>query len=536
MLGQMQDRPLLISALIEHADRWHGGAQVVTQTVEGPVHRYTWSDVHRRSRQVANLMASLGVRPGDRVATLAWNTYRHLELYFGVSGSGGVCHTVNPRLFEEQLVFIINDADDQVVCFDSTFAPLVARLQPQCPGVRHWIAMVHEGAVPESTPFATAYEAGLAHASTVFTWPQFDERTASSLCYTSGTTGNPKGVLYSHRSSVLHSYAFALPDSGNFSARDVILPVVPMFHVNAWGIPYGAPMVGATLVLPGPRLDGASLTQLMLAEGVTVAAGVPTIWTSLLSHIRANNVSLPAFTRTVIGGAACPASMIDAFEQLGVEVLHAWGMTETSPLGTLNSFTRAQGSLSAEEQRALRRKQGRVPFGVDIQVVDTTKKPLPRDGNAFGDLRVRGLWVIERYFGATETALEDGWFATGDVATIDPEGFMLITDRSKDVIKSGGEWISSVELENVALEYPGVGAVAGVGGAHPQWTERPLLVVQPTAETAVNAEGLLAFMKERVARLAVPDDVVFVDALPQTATGKIWKLKLREQWARHYTG
>jgi len=534
MFGLMMDRPLLISSLIEFADRYHPDAEIVTHTVEGPVHRYTYADAHRRARRAANLLTALGIRGGDRVATLAWNTYRHFELYYAISGSGAVCHTVNPRLFEEQIVYILNHADDRVVFFDATFAALVSKLKSQCPKIERWIALVDAGAVPAETPFARSYEALLAESSDAYTWPQFDEKTASSLCYTSGTTGNPKGVLYSHRSTMLHAYGFGLPDAGNLSANDVVLAVVPMFHANSWSIPYAAPMTGAKLVLPGPRLDGASVAKLLQEEEVTLAAGVPTIWSMLLAHIEKNDLVLPHFKRTLIGGAACPASMIEAFDRLGVEVIHAWGMTETSPLGTLCSFKRKHKGWSKEQKLALRLKQGRPVFGVDIEIVDPDGKPLPHDGKAFGDLMVRGPWIVANYLGAKDSPLRDGWFPTGDVATIDADGYMQITDRSKDVIKSGGEWISSVELENLAIGCPGVANAAAIGVRHPRWDERPLLVVQPKPGARLGKRELIAFLEGKVAKWWLPEDVVFVDSIPLTATGKLYKLELRKRFADHF--
>ncbi|MEJ8825511.1 3-(methylthio)propionyl-CoA ligase [Variovorax humicola] len=530
----MMDRPLLISSLIEFADRFHGDAEIVTQTVEGHVHRYTYSDAHRRAKQAANMLTSFGIKSGDRVATLAWNTYRHFELYYAISGSGAVCHTVNPRLFEEQVVYIVNHAQDRVMFFDATFAPLVAKIKGQCPTVERWIALTEANAVPAETPFAESYEALLAEQSADFEWPTFDENTASSLCYTSGTTGNPKGVLYSHRSTMLHAYGFGLPDAGNLSGMDVVLAVVPMFHANSWSIPYAAPMVGAKLVLPGARLDGASVAKLLAEEDVTLAAGVPTIWSMLLTHIQQNNLKFPHFKRTLIGGAACPASMIEAFDDLGVEVVHAWGMTETSPLGTLCSFKRKHAGLGKAEKLALRLKQGRPVFGVDIRIVDPMGKPLPHDGKAFGDLHVRGPWIVANYLGATESPLQDGWFPTGDVSTIDPDGYMQITDRSKDVIKSGGEWISSVELENLAVGCPGVAHAAAIGVRHPRWDERPLLIVQRKPGAEVDKKDVLAFLEGKVAKWWLPEDVAFVDAIPLTATGKLYKLELRKTFAEHF--
>jgi fatty-acyl-CoA synthase len=535
MRGLMMDGPLNISALIEHAERFHGDTPIVTRLVEGGIHRTTYAEAHQRSRQLANALAALGVRPGDRVGTLAWNTFRHFEIYYAVSGSGAVCHTINPRLFPEQIAYIVNHAEDVCIFFDLSFLPLVEALAPQCPGVKNWIAMTDRAHMPAAVvPLACHEDLVNAH-SDRFDWPLLDERSASSLCYTSGTTGNPKGVLYSHRSTLLHAYGACLPDALALSARDSVLPVVPMFHVNAWGLPYSAPLVGAKLVFPGPALDGASLMELFESEGVTCSAGVPTIWLGLLNHVRDKGLRFSTLKRTVIGGSACPPAMIRTFEDdYGVTVLHAWGMTEMSPLGTVNSFKRHQLDWPREQREVLQNKQGRVIFGVDMRIVDDEGLELPRDGKAFGDLQVRGPWICSGYFkGEGGDALVDGWFPTGDVATLDADGFMQITDRSKDVIKSGGEWISSIDLENAAMAHPAVAEAAVVGVAHPKWDERPLLVVVRRPGQEIGRDELLKFFEGRVAKWWIPDDVVFVESLPHTATGKLLKTRIREDFRNH---
>ncbi|MBN3724094.1 3-(methylthio)propionyl-CoA ligase [Burkholderia sp. Ac-20379] len=536
LMGQMMDVPLLVSSLIAHAARHMGDAEIVSRRVEGDIHRYTYRDCERRAKQLAQALLRGGVQPGDRVGTLAWNGYRHLEAYYGISGMGAVCHTINPRLFPEQLVYIVNHADDRFVLFDISFAPLVERLAPLCPNVRGWIALTDEAHLPESAIELLAYETLLAAEDGRYDWPLLDERQASSLCYTSGTTGHPKGALYSHRSTVLHAYAAALPDAMALSALDAVLPVVPMFHVNAWGLPYAVPLTGAKLVLPGKDLDGKSLYELMESERVTCSAGVPTVWLGLLNHLRETGARFTTMARTVIGGSACPPAMLRAFEDdYGVQVIHAWGMTEMSPLGTLARLTWAQSQRDEAARRQALEKQGRVIYGVDMRIVGDDGQPLPWDGVAFGELQVRGPWVIEQYFGAAGAGspLVDGWFPTGDVATIDPDGFLHITDRSKDVIKSGGEWISSIDLENVAVAHPAVAEAACIACAHPKWTERPLLVVVPRAGMTVTREELIRFYDGKVAKWWVPDDVAFVDALPHTATGKLQKLKLREMFRDH---
>ncbi len=535
MLGLMQQQSLLISSLIEFADRHHGDGEVVSRRVEGDVHRYTWSDVANRSRQVANALDTLKLSLGDRVATLAWNGYRHLELYFGVSGSGRVLHTLNPRLHPDQVVWIANHAEDQVLCFDMSFLPLVQVVHARCTTVKHWVALCDADKLPTDTgiPNLISYEALIGRHEARYTWPDLDENTASSMCYTSGTTGNPKAALYSHRSTLLHAYAAALPDVMCISARDAILPVVPMFHVNAWGIPYSAAMTGAKLVFPGPALDGKSVYDLIEAEKVTFAAGVPTVWQMLLSHMKPANLKFSSLKRTVIGGSACPPAMIDAFrDDYGVDVLHAWGMTEMSPLGTLCTLKNKHLNLPAEAQMKLRLKQGRSIFGADIKIVNDAGEALPHDGKTYGDLLVKGPWIIREYFKQEGPApLVDGWFPTGDVATIDEDGFMQITDRSKDVIKSGGEWISSIDIENIAMAHPDVAMAACVGMPHPKWDERPVVCVVKKPGSLVTVPDLLKFYEGKTAKWQIPDDVIFVEAIPLGATGKMLKTKLREQLA-----
>jgi fatty-acyl-CoA synthase len=533
MFGLMQQQSLLISSLIEFANRHHGDGEVVSRRVEGDIHRYTWADVANRSRQMANALDGLKLAQGARVATLAWNGYRHLELYFGVSGSGRVLHTLNPRLHPDQVVWIANHAEDEILCFDMTFLPLVQAVHAKCTTIKHWVAMCDQDKLPTDSgiPNLTSYETLIAGHATHYTWPQLDENTASSMCYTSGTTGNPKAALYSHRSTLLHAYAAALPDVMCISARDSILPVVPMFHVNAWGIPYSAAMTGAKLVFPGPALDGKSIYELIEAEKVTFAAGVPTVWQMLLSHMKPNVLNFSSLKRTVIGGSACPPAMIDAFrESYGVDVLHAWGMTEMSPLGTLCTLKNKHLDLPEEAQMKLRLKQGRCIFGVDMKIVNEAGESLPHDGKTYGDLLVKGPWIIREYYKQEgPSPLLDGWFPTGDVATIDEDGFMQITDRSKDVIKSGGEWISSIDIENIAMAHPEILMAACIGMPHPKWDERPVVCVVKKPGAELSAADLLKFYEGKTAKWQIPDDVIFVDAIPLGATGKMLKTKLRTQ-------
>ncbi len=532
MLGLMQNQPLLISSLIDFAEKHHGDAEVVSRRVEGDIHRYTWRDVAGRARQVANALDGLKVGFSDRVATLAWNGYRHLELYFGVSGSGRVLHTINPRLHPDQVAWIANHAEDQVVCFDMTFLPIIQAVHARCETVKHWVALCDADKLPEGSgiPNLVSYEAWIGAQPNTCTWPSFDENSASSMCYTSGTTGNPKAALYSHRSTLLHAYAAALPDVMCLSARDAVLPVVPMFHVNAWGIPYSAALTGAKLVFPGPAMDGKSIYELIEAEKVSYAAGVPTVWQMLLNHMKPGNLRFSTLKRTVIGGSACPPAMITAFnDEYGVEVLHAWGMTEMSPLGTLCTLKNKHLAMSEADKMKIRLKQGRAIFGVDMKIVGDDGHELPWDGKAYGDLMVKGPWIVREYFkGEGGNPLVDGWFPTGDVATIDADGYMQITDRSKDVIKSGGEWISSIEIENIAMAHPAVAMAACIGMRHPKWDERPIVAVVKRPGAEVTREELLQFFEGKTAKWQIPDDVVFVDAIPLGATGKMLKTRLRE--------
>ncbi|MEY2686242.1 MAG: hypothetical protein RL375_440 [Pseudomonadota bacterium] len=534
MLGLMQDHPLLISNLIEHAARHHAEGEIVSRRVEGDLHRTTYAEAARRSRRVAHALDRLGLASGDRVATLAWNGYRHFELYFGVTGSGRVVHTINPRLAPDQVAWIANDAEDQVLCFDMTFLPIVKAVWSKCSTVKHWVALCDADKLPADTgiPGLVSYEAWIGAEPATYAWPQIDERSAAALCYTSGTTGNPKGALYSHRSTLLHTFAVSMPDALSLSASDTILPVVPMFHVNAWGLPYAAAMTGAKLVFPGGALDGKSVYELIEGEQVTMAAGVPTVWLGLLNHMAEVGGRFSTMDRTVIGGSACPPAMLRTFkEKYDVTVLHAWGMTEMSPVGTVGTLKLQQSRLPLDDRLAIMGKQGRAVFGVDMKIVDGEGHELPWDGKTAGDLLVKGPWIISTYFkGAGGDPLVDGWFPTGDVATIDADGFMQITDRSKDVIKSGGEWISSIDVENIAMAHPGVAMAACIGIAHPKWDERPVLVVVRRAGSTVTADELRAFYDGKIAKWQVPDDVLFVDAIPLGATGKMQKVKLREQF------
>ena len=533
MQGLMMDAPLLITDLIRHADRHHGETEIVSKTVEGGIHRYTYREAHTRSRRLAKALAALGAKPSDRVATLAWNGYRHFEIYYAVAGSGAVIHTINPRLFPDQVVYIANHAEDRFVFFDLTFLPLVEKLAGQLKTVKGFVLMTDRAHMPKQSPIPNllCYEELLEAQDDKFEWPHLDERSAACLCYTSGTTGNPKGVLYAHRSTILHAYAAALPDALNLSARDVVLPVVPMFHVNAWGLPYSCAMTGTKLVFPGPHLDGKSLHELFEAEGVTMSAGVPTVWLGLLNYMKESKLKFSTLRGVVIGGSACPPAMIRAFqEDYGVDVLHAWGMTEMSPLGTVCTLKEKHLKMDKEARYAVQAKQGRVIFGVDMRIVGQDGKELPMDGKAFGDLQVRGPWVTTGYFkGEGGDPLEDGWFPTGDVATIDPDGYMQITDRSKDVIKSGGEWISSIDLENIAVAHPAVAEAAVIGVKHPKWDERPIVVAVKKQGQEVTKEELLKFFEGKIAKWWMPDDVVFVKELPHTATGKLSKLTIRGQ-------
>ena len=538
MNGSMMQLPLLISSLLVHAERHHGEQEVVSRRVEGDIHRTTFREIAARSRRMANALARLGIKSGERVATLAWNGYRHVEVYYAASGSGAVLHTLNPRLHPDQVTYIADHAEDQALFFDLTFLPLVEAVAARLTTVKRFVAMTDRAHMPAAgkIPGLLCYEELIEAENDSFIWPEFDENHASSLCYTSGTTGNPKGVLYSHRSTVLHTFAIALPDALNLSARDTILPVVPMFHVNAWGLPYAACMTGAKLVFPGPGLDGKSLYELFESEGVTLSAGVPTVWQGLLGYVQSNDLKFSTMRRTIIGGSACPPAMMKTFQDVyGVNVLHAWGMTEMSPVGTVAILKGKQQDQSAAERFAIQAKQGRAVYGVDMKIVDGNGEELPWDGKTSGELMVSGPWVISKYFKneggdpLVKDAQGHGWFPTGDVASIDADGFMQITDRSKDVIKSGGEWIGSIDLENIAMAHPGVAMAACIAAEHKKWDERPLLIVVRKPGSEVTRDELLAFYEGRIAKWWTPDDVVFVDAIPLGATGKMLKNRLREQ-------
>jgi fatty-acyl-CoA synthase len=532
--GLMMEMPLLISSLIEHADNYHGDTEIVSRLTEGGQHRTTYRKIHHRMKKLANALTRLGVKQGDRIATLAWNNYRHLEIYYAVPCMGAVCHTINPRLFPEQLIYIINHADDQYIFFELTFLKLVEAIAPKCPGVKGWVAMTDRKSMPQSAVPLLCYEEIVEAEKDDFAWPVFDENSASSLCYTSGTTGNPKGVLYSHRSTVIHTLAGSSPDVLNLAARDSMLPVVPMFHANAWGLPYIACMVGCKLVMPGMMLDGASVYELLEQEKVTMTAGVPTIWLSLLQYMEQNKLKLSTVKTAVIGGSAAPPAMIKAFAELyGVYVLHAWGMTEMSPLGTTGQLKAKHINAPAEERYRIQGKQGRVVFGVQMKIVDGEGKELPRDGKSAGDVMVKGPWICSSYFKQETSPLIDGWFPTGDVANLDEDGYLHITDRSKDVIKSGGEWISSIDLENAMIAHPSVAEAAVIGVRHPKWDERPLLILVKKPGASITREEALDFLASRVAKWWLPNDVVFVDQLPHTATGKLLKTKLREDFGTH---
>lgn len=532
MLGQMMHMPLTIGSLIDHAARFHTTGEIVSVETGGGVEQSNWGQVGANARRLASALRKLGLEPGARCGTIAWNNRRHLEIYFGVSGGGFVCHTINPRMGPEQMVYVINHAEDQVLFIDATFVPAAGKLAPALPKCKHIVLMgPRDAAAAEAVPGIKFFDELLETGDASEPWPELDENAASSLCYTSGTTGDPKGVLYSHRSTVLHTLGGNMPDGLNISAMDTVLPVVPMFHVNAWGVPYIAAAAGCKLVLPGPNLDGVSLVNLIDSTKTTLALGVPTIWMGLLGALEQTGSKLASLKRTVVGGSALPPSMIPKFAEYGVDLVHAWGMTETSPLGSMNQLLQRHTTLPLEEQAEIRLGQGRPPYGVDLRLVDEEGATLPHDGTAQGDLQIRGPWIVESYFGKDRPSLtEDGWFDTGDVATIDAEGFLIIRDRSKDIIKSGGEWISTVTLENVAISHDAVANAAAIAALHPKWDERPVLVVVKASE--VTEADLLAFYKGKVESWQVPDRVIFVDELPIGSTGKVQKNKLREVYGK----
>ena len=535
MRGLMMDRPLLIQTLIEHAGRYHADTEIVSRTSEGPIHRYTYAEAERRAKRLAKALKRLGVGVGDRVATLAWNGFRHYELYFGVSGIGAICHTINPRLFQDQLAYIVNHAEDKVLFFDLGFAPLVEKLASEWRPVRHYVAMTDRAHMPQSRLPLLCYEDLVAAETPDLVWPEFEENTASSLCYTSGTTGNPKGALYSHRSTVLHSFACCMSNNIAIAMMDSVCPVVPMFHANAWGMPYSATMAGAKLVFPGPHLDGASLCSLLEAEQVTIMLGVPTVWLGMLKYLEETGKRVDYIKRLLVGGSAAPLAMIKTFEEkYGVATIHGWGMTEMSPVGTVSTLKAKFSKLPKDAQFAIKAMQGRPLYAVDMKLVDAAGKLQPHDGASRGELLVRGPWIVSGYYNdeaASREAIDEaGWFRTGDVATIDADGYLQLVDRSKDVIKSGGEWISSIDIENAAIGHPDVAEAAVVGVPHPKWSERPLLVIVAKQGRAPEKAAILDFLRAKVAKWAMPDDVVFVSELPHTATGKVLKTRLREMF------
>jgi len=534
MLGLMQDWPLLVSKMLDHGALNHGEREMVTRSVEGPIRRYTLTELRVRSLRVAQALERDGFKLGDRIGTMAWNTDRHVEAWFGIMGVGAICHTLNPRLFADQLVYIVNHAEDRMIFVDLTFVPILQAVADKLPTVEKYIIMTDAAHMPAtSLRNAVAYEDWLQSADGNFEWKSFDENTAAALCYTSGTTGNPKGVLYSHRSNVLHALMVNQPDVLGLSSDDSILPVVPMFHANAWAITYASPAAGVKMVLPGAGMDGASIYELLDTEQVTASAAVPTVWMGLLQYLREHNLKLPHLQKVLIGGAACPPSMIRTFElDYDVEVMHGWGMTEMSPIGTVGKLKHSTQGMDREAQFKLKEKQGRSPFMVEMKIVDSEGVEQPRDGKAFGHLLVRGPSITKAYFKEDKSAVdEDGWFDTGDIATIDPMGYMQITDRDKDVIKSGGEWISSIDVENVAVGCPGITEAAVIGLPHPKWSERPLLIVVKAKDATVTKEEILDYLDGKIAKWWMPDDVAFVEEIPHTATGKISKLELRKRFA-----
>ncbi len=532
LFGKMMDRPLLVSAILEHGADQFGQQEIVSRETHGPLHRTTFAQVAQRSKKLANAFAKLGMKPGSVVGSIAWNNARHVELYYGVSGSGLVMHTCNPRLHPEQLSYIINHAEDEVVFFDSTFAPLIKAIAAHCPKVKHWICLSDQANTPNVDGVVIQnYEDFIAPHSTEFEWPDLDEKSGAALCYTSGTTGNPKGVLYSHRAITLSALSACLPNVLSISSQETVLPVVPMFHINAWCLPYACVIAGAKLVLPGPKLDGASLYELMEAEKVTISAGVPTIWMGLIAHCEQHHLRFSTMRKTGVGGSAMPKALIAKFNDVyKVEVHHGWGMTETTAIATMSNISNHEMDWPIEEQHALVAKQGKSVFGVELKIVDEEGNTLPRDGNTQGELMVRGQWIVEHYHKAEKTALVNGWFPTGDIATISQDGVMQIRDRTKDVIKSGGEWISSIDLENATIAHPHVAMAAVIGVKHPKWDERPLLLIVPKPEKTLEKQEVIDFLTERVAKWWVPDEVLFVESLPVGGTGKVQKNDLRVKY------
>jgi len=534
MRGLMQDWPMLLHRIIDHAAIFHGERKVITRSIEGPIHTTNYAEIRIRALKVAQRLDKDGIKLGDRVATLAWNTWRHLETWYGILGIGAVYHTVNPRLFPEQIVWIVNHAGDRVMITDLTFVPLLEKIADKLPLIERYIVLTDAAHMPKTTlKNAVAYEDWISEVDGGFAWRSFDENTAAGMCYTSGTTGNPKGVVYSHRSNLLHAMMASLPDAKNLSSRDVCMPVVPMFHANGWSLAFSTPMVGATLVLPGAKMDGASIYELLNTYKVSFTAAVPTVWLMLLQDLEKTGGKLPHLKRVVIGGSACPRAMTKTFQEVyGVEVIHAWGMTEMSPLGSLCTMKPEHGALTGEAKLDVQMKQGHPPFGVEMKITDDAGKALPWDGKTFGRLKVRGPAVAKSYYKGEDGEVfeQDGWFDTGDVATMDQYGYMQITDRAKDVIKSGGEWISTIDLENLAVGHPKVAEAAAIGVAHPKWDERPLLVIVLKKGESASKEDILGFMQGKIAKWWMPDDVAFVDEIPHTATGKIQKITLRQQF------
>lgn len=536
--GLMMKQEMLLSSILLHAERFHGGQEVVSRRVEGDLHRITFKNLAARTRQLANALHSLGIEQGDNIATIAWNNHRHIEIYYAVAGMGAITHTLNPRYTPQQLIYIINHAQDTTVFFDLTFAPLIKAIAPHCPTVKNWVLMIDEDKMPAEPPVVNVlnYEALLKAETDNYVWPEFDENSACTLCYTSGTTGNPKGILYSHRSTMLHAMMSNCADAIALSRKDIILPVVPMFHVNAWGLPYAALMTGCKLVMPGPQLDGQSIYELLENERVSVAAGVPTIWLGLINHMKQHGLEFSTLKRSLVGGSAVPVSLIKAFDEMGVELMQGWGSTEMSPLGTVSKLSGDERDLPKQEQYEIVAKQGRTIFGVDMKLLAEDGSELPWDFEQSGELHVRGHWVLNEYYGGdgakafSHDSTGKRWFATGDVARMAPDGLMQITDRTKDVIKSGGEWISSIDLENIAMSHPAVLQSAVIAIPHEKWNERPLLIIVKRPDVEVSKEELLKFYEGRITKMHIPDDVQFVDAMPIGATGKVQKSELRARF------